>query len=157
MAEEQKNEIRWQVEEFAYREKDPQWFMLAGIAALTIVIILVLLKNIFGVAVILLFAVILYMYATKKPDTLHVVVNPRGIMVNDKLTPFSSLTSFWILFEPPLKDLILIHKARFMPKMIVPLGNAHPVALREILLANTLPEKEEEESLIDILARRFGF
>jgi len=154
---EKEGEISWQVEEFTWHEKDPQWFLLLGIIALGIVVSLIILKNMFGAATVLLFAIIIYIYATKKPDTLEVTVNTRGISVNGKLTPYSSLMSFWVLYEPPLKELILIHKARFTPKVVIPLGDANPLPLREILLANALLEKEEEESLVDIIARRIGF
>ena len=152
-----RGEVSWQAEEFAWHEKEPQWFLVGGIVALGVFLSLVILKNVFGAATILLFAVIIYLYAAKKPDTLNVTVDARGISVSGKLTPYSSIASFWVLFEPPTKDLILIHKARFAPKMIIPLGNANPLEVREMLLANAIPEKEEEESLVDIIARRLGF
>ncbi|MBI1755147.1 hypothetical protein HYR65_02590 [Candidatus Azambacteria bacterium] len=150
-------ELSWQTEEFAFYEKELQWFLIAGIVAAGLFVSLLILKNIFGAATILLFAVIMYMYANKKPDVITVVADARGIRVNDKLTLYSALASFWVLYEPPVKDLILIHKARFVPKVIIPLGNADPLELREILLANSVAEKEEEESLADIIARRLGF
>lgn len=149
--------ISWSVEEFTFYEKDPQWFMVGGIIALGIFLSLLVMKSVFGAATILLFVVILYLYATKKPDILNVRVDSHGVSVNHKLDPYSSLTSFWILYEPPIKDLILIHKAHFSQKVIIPLGDANPVRLREILLANSVREKEEEESFADIVARRVGF
>jgi len=154
---EKADEISWTAEEFAFYEKEVQWFLVGGIIALGFFVSLLLLKNVFGAATILLFVVIFYMYATKKPGTLHVRVDARGVSVNGKLDSHSSLASFWILYEPPIKDLILIHKARFSPRIIIPLGNANPVRLREILLKNSIPEKEEEEALADIIARRVGF
>lgn len=149
--------IHWQAEEFVYHEKGPQWFIVGGIITLGIFFSLLILKNVFGAATILLFAIIIYMYANKKPELLDVILDSHGVTVNGKTTPYSSIASFWILYEPPVKDLVLIYKTRFTPKIIIPLGSAHPVELRELMLANGIIEKEEEESLVDLLARRVGF
>ncbi len=149
--------LSWETEEFAYHHKDLQWLLVGGILALGIFASLLVLKNIFGAATILLFMFIMYLYATKKPDMLSVVVDGRGITVNNKRIPYSDIISFWVLYEPPVKDLIIMQKAKFTPKTIIPLGQANPVELRALLLANAIIEKEEEETLTDILARRFGF
>lgn len=149
--------LSWKTEEFAYHPKDLQWFLVAGILALGIFASLLVLKNMFGAATILLFMFIMYLYATKKPDMLSVVVDGRGITVNNKRISYSDISSFWVLYEQPVKDLIIIQKAKFTPKTIIPLGQVNPVELRALLLANAIVEKEEEETLTDILARRFGF
>ena len=149
--------LSWETEEFAYHHKDLQWFLVGGILALGIFASLLVLKNMFGAATILLFVFIMYLYATKKPDMLSVAVDGRGITVNTKRIPYSDVTSFWVLYEPPVKELILIQKTKFTPKTIIPLGQVNPVELRALLLANAIIEKEEEETLTDILARRFGF
>ena len=149
--------MSWETEEFTYHLKNLQWFLVGGILAFGIFVSLLILKNIFGAVTILLFIFIIYLYATKKPDMLSVVADGRGITVNRKRIPYSDIASFWILYEPPVKDLILIQKAKFTPKTIIPLGQVNPVELRALLLANAIVEKEEEETLTDIFARRFGF
>jgi len=151
------NEIHWEAKEFAYHPKDSQWFITAGIVALGVFVSLLILKNIFGAATILLFFIIIYLYATKKPDIIPVTINTRGVAVKNKLTPYSNIASFWILYEPPIKELILIRKEHFTPKITIPLGTVNPIEVRNILLANAVKEKEEEESLTDIIARRLRF
>ena len=151
------NEIHWEAEEFAYHPKDSQWFITAGIVALGVFVSLLILKNVFGAATILLFFIIIYLYATKKPDIIPVTINTRGVAVKNKLAPYSNIASFWILYEPPIKELILIRKEHFTPKITIPLGTANPIEVRNILLANAVKEKEEEESLTDIIARRLRF
>ncbi len=149
--------IAWETEEFPYHEKESRWFLLAGIIAAGIIISLVILKNIFGAVTFLLFAIIGYVYATKKPEILHVAIDAKGITVNDKLIPYSQMASFWILYEPPLQDLIIIRKEKFSVKTIIPLGDTHPVDVRSLLIHNAIAEKEEEESIAEILSRRFRF
>ena len=151
------NEIHWEAEEFAYHPKDSQWFITAGIVALGVFVSLLILKNIFGAATILLFFIIIYLYATKKPGIISVTINTRGVAVKNKLTSYSNIASFWILYEPPIKELIIIRREHFTPKITIPLGNTNPVEIRNILLANSMKEKEEEESLADVIARRLRF
>ena len=151
------NEIHWEAEEFAYHPKDSQWFITAGIVALGVFVSLLILKNVFGAATILLFFIIIYLYVTKKTTIIPVTINTRGVAVKNKLAPYSNIASFWILYEPPIKELILIRKEHFTPKITIPLGTANPIEVRNILLANAVKEKEEEESLTDIIARRLRF
>lgn len=151
------SKMQWEAEEFAYHEKDLQWHIVAGVLALGIFLSLLILKNIFGAATILLFLIIIYLYSTKKPDMLSVAVDGRGITVNKKYIPYGDINSFWILYESPVKELILIQKARFSTKTVIPLGSTNPVDLRALLIANAITEKEEEETLTEILARRFRF
>lgn len=149
--------IEWNTVEYEHHEKEFQWFLTAGIVAFGIILSLIILKNIFGAATITLFSIIFYIYATRKPEPITVAIDGRGITVNNKFVPYSSITSFWVLYEPPIKDLIIIRKEHFVPKMMFPLGDANPVEIRSVLLANAIKEKEEEESLTDILSRRIGF
>ncbi|MEK7520135.1 MAG: hypothetical protein AAB581_02765 [Patescibacteria group bacterium] len=149
--------VAWETEEFPYHEKDQRWFLTGGIVLAAVCISLIILKNIFGAALMLLFSVILYLYATKRPEILSVVIDGTGISVNNKRIAYNDVSSFWILYELPVKDLIIIKKDRFAVKTIIPLGSVNPVSVREVLKANAVPEKEEEESLVDILARRFRF
>lgn len=149
--------IAWETEEFPYHEKDTQWFLLAGIVVGGIIISLLIMGNVFGAVTFLLFAIIGYLYATKKPEMLSVEINTKGVSVNNKLIPYSHIASFWIFYEPPLKDLIIIQKEKFTIKTIIPLNDAHPVDVRTLLLHNAITEKEEEESFAEILSRRFRF
>ena len=154
---EEKEEISWQTAEFEYYPKNTSWHLAIGIILFGLFISLIILKNIFGAATILLFGVVIYIYATKKPQIVTVKINRRGVYINNKHIPYSNISSFWIHYEPPVKNLIIIVKESIIPKMIIPLGDTNPVKIREILLANAILEKEEEESLTEIIFRRIRF
>jgi len=150
-------EAEWQTEEFEYHHKDATWFFTIGIVLLGLFVSLIILKNIFGAATMLLFVVIIYIYATKKPDIISAKVNHSGVSINNKLISYSNISSFWIIYEPPIKQLILVVKSTVALKTIIPIGDADPVKIREILIANSVPEKEEEESLTEIIFRKLKF
>ena len=151
------NEIEWTAYEFEYHKKDKQWFLVFWIISAGIFSSLLILKNVFGAATIALFVVVLYMYAIKKPGKIYCKLSDEGIIFNDRLFPYNTIASFWILYEPPVKELILISKHKLMPKVNIPIGKANPVEIREFLLKNGISEKEEEESLSEILARMLRF
>jgi hypothetical protein len=43
-----------------------------------------------------------------------------------------------------------------MPALKIPLGSTNPLQVREILI-RFLPEKKQDDTIIDILSRRLGF
>lgn len=95
--------------------------------------------------------------AFRMPRTVRLAITSRGIRIQNRLYEFESLASFWIFYDPPLTtELALLSKKTFMPVIRVPLGGTDPVPLREILL-RFLAEKRQEESAIDIIAKRLGF
>lgn len=151
------NEIEWTAYEFIYHEKDTKWLVSFWIITGAFFVSALITKNVFGAAVITLFAVVLYMYAIKHPGIMHCKIIRQGVTLNDRLFPFSSISSFWILYEPPVKELILISKHRVMPRIVIPLENADPVAIREAMLSAGITEKEEEEPFSNIIARRLRF
>jgi len=149
--------LEWSAYEFLYHKKDAQWFLVFWIIAGGLFISLLISKNIFGAAVIALFTVILYMYAIEKPKVIHCKIKQDGITFNDRLFPFNTIASFWILYEPPVKELVIISKHKMMPKVSIPIDNADPSKIRELVLENGVLEKEEEESISDIVARKLRF
>jgi len=151
------NKIKWHMYEFAYQEKDKQWFLVFWIVSIGVFTSLLIFKNIFGAATMALFVVVLYMYAIKEPEIIECELNKEGVNFNDRLFSYEGIASFWVLYEPPVKELILISKHKVMPKVTIPLGDANPIEIRDMLLAKGLIEKEEEESLSEIIARKLRF
>jgi len=143
------NEIEWTAYEFTYHEKDTRWLVSFWIIAGAFFISALIAKNIFGAAVIALFAVVLYIYALKYPEIMHCNITRQGVTLNGRLFPFNTISSFWILYEPPVKELILISKHRVMPRIVMPLETADPVEI--------ISEKEEEEPFSNIIARKLRF
>lgn len=151
------NELEWAAYEFTYHHKDVRWLASFWVVAVALFTSMLMAKNLFGAAVIALFAAVLYMYATKQPDIANCKINGRGVIFNDRLFPFSSISSFWIIYEPPVKELIIISRHRVVPQIVIPLENANPADIREMMLRAAILEKEEEEPIANIIARRLRF
>jgi len=96
-------------------------------------------------------------YTLKKPREVRISITPRGVNTGYTLYEFDNLKSFWIFYDPPeVKELSLRSKKILMPYVKIPLGDKNPVKIREMLI-QYLPEKKQEESLIESLARRFRY
>jgi len=99
----------------------------------------------------------LLVYALKKPSLIRVAITSRGVKVSRTLYKYENLESFWIFYSPDgIKELSLKSKKMIMPYIKIPLGKANPVKVRRALV-KYLPEKRQEESLLDNLSRNLRF
>ena len=81
-----------------------------------------------------------------------------GVAMNNLLYHFRDLLAFNIVYEPgEVKTVILRSKRTFAPFIHMEIGDADPVAIRDILLEFLPEDQEMQEPLIDIVARRLGF
>jgi len=105
----------------------------------------------------ILTAVVLYIYALKKPRKIKFSISGRGIQVDQSLYGFDGLKSFWIFYEPPeIKELSIRSKKKFIPYVKIPLGNQNPAEIRKFLL-KFLPERKHQESIAETLAKKIRF
>ena len=149
--------LEWSAPEFAPNADRGTLLLAAGALLVIGGIVAVILGN-------YLFAVFLWVagglvasYAFRKPLEIRSAVTSRGLVVSNRLYEFENLDSFWIFYDPPLfRELSLHSKKMFMPFVRVPLGELDPLRLRGVLL-RFLKEEKQEESLIDIIAKRLGF
>ncbi len=149
--------IEWSAYEFEYHKKDKRWFLIFWIISAGLFFSSIILGNIFGSAMLVLFSIIIYLYASKEPEIITCKITSQGLFLNNRIFPFSSISSFWIFYETGVKKLTLISKHKIMPKIDIPLGNTNPVKIRELLIKKGIEEKEEEEAISDIIARKLRF
>jgi hypothetical protein len=148
----------WRAVEHNHQPKTPRWFVV--LAALTTVLVGIFLftLNFTGALVTALGGAMLYYIAQRKPATVRYRIMVDGVAVNNTLYHFKDLASFNIVYNPAeTKTVILRGNRRFAPLLHMEIGDADPVAIRDILL-EFLPEDQDlEEPIVDILARRLGF
>lgn len=157
-----KNEIEiinigWQAPEFEKYEKGPLWFIILGIVALIIFTISLLTKNFIFAFLIVLIVFAIFVYALKEPRIINFKIDGQGLYINEKLTPYQDLESFWIFYEPPkIKELSIKSKKWTLPLIKIPLAEQDPIAIRRALI-KFIPEEKQEESLIDNLTKSLRF
>lgn len=151
------DKIEWSAPEYAYYSKNGGWFLTTGFIALMLFFWAIWTKNFLFVILIGLGYFLLVAFALKRPEEVYVSLKPKGIHVNTKLYKFDDLNSFWIFYNPPeIKELSLHSKKKMTPYITIPFNNQNPVEIRNFLI-NYIPEKKQDESLIDNLFRSWRF
>ena len=151
------DKIEWTAPEFTQYSKSQSWFNISALIAFGLVVWAALTKNILLIIIIVLGYFSVVAFGLKQPRKIHLAITSKGIMIDNLLYTYNNLKSFWIFYSPPeIKELSLRSKKMTMPFIKIPLGEQNPVEVRKILL-KYLPEKKQEESIIDNLARSLRF
>ena len=107
-------------------------------------------------AFLLLASLVLVLYSNKKPEITEIVISQNGVAVGNKIYYYKDLKSFWIHYNPgEAKELSLELRKWYFPYLRILIENENPLTLRSFLI-KFLPEKEHENSLVDIISRKLG-
>lgn len=156
---EQENKIllSWTTLEFIYHAKNRTWLISFGIIAVGLFIAAVLIKNYFFALLVPIASFLIYVHAQKRPRQITVNITAENINIPNILSiPYKEIISFWIFEESEINGLSLETKKLLQTKIFIPLGDQEPATLRHLLLT-FIKEKKQEDSLIDIIARRLKF
>src|SRR3989338_192996 len=147
----------WEAPEFDYRPENTTYITILGIFLIAGAVIAALFQSYIFAALLVLAGFLSLVAARRMPRMITIAITGRGIAAGRGHHDFSNLKSFWISYNPPLfKELILESKGTFTPTIRIPLGDADPVELRDVLVG-FLKEERREETLVDILGKRIGF
>lgn len=149
--------FEWEAPEYNSYNKPTDWYWALGIFTIGLLAVAVIMKNVlFGVFV-LLAGFTMGLFGAKPPRVRTFSVSHEGLSIDSETFPFSSLSSFWIFYNPPHQQEVSIETQRSMQRYIkIPLGELNPLEIRKYLL-QYIPEKPHEESLIDILSHYLRF
>lgn len=144
---------RWRGPEFEEYERDKKWYLVMT-AILLVIVSWALYTNSPVMAItFILIGVVGYIYIGKEPRTLDFIITNDGVIAGREIYLFDNLESFWIFYEPPhTKILSLKSRGILLPYVHIPLHDEDPVHIREILMDH-IPERKQEEGLIEIFER----
>jgi uncharacterized membrane protein len=149
--------ISWSAPEYDYKKKTKEWYWMVGILSAVLVVVAALMKNFLFAIFIGLAGFTTALYGAKRPQISKFIVSGQGVQIADRFYPYESLKSFWINYDPPRKkEISVISKKMFMPRLTLPIGDTNPNELRKIL-ARAVKEEKIEESLSEIISGYLGF
>lgn len=99
-----------------------------------------------------LFAMVIFLRMRKQPAIISCAINTSGVRSNNDWYDFENIQSFWILYEPDDRRILLETNGALAPFASIPLGDANPTAIRELLI-RFIPEKRSDPGIVDTLAR----
>lgn len=150
--------FEWTAPEHMHQERSPQWFAVFAAAVAVVVVIFGLLGNFIASLTVALIGGYMFIVAQHKPSMVRYRLMTEGAALNDTLYHYKHLESFNIVYEPGnVKTVILKSSHRLVPLIHMEIGDADPVAIRDILLEFVREDIHLEEPIVDIWARYLGF
>ena len=154
---EQVRAILFEAYEHSYPPKTSDWFWILGIFTLSIAVASILLGNeLFGI-LIFLGGLVTALLATREPQIISYAITQRGIRIDDKLYPYTTLESFYIDEDAAQGPELLIKSEKmFMPLLVLPLPFDTIDEIEEIV-SQRLPEAHLEKPFAHTLLEFFNF
>jgi len=149
--------ISWEAPEHNHSEKGKDWFLALAIMVISIAVAAYLFDNILLSLLVVVAGGTMALAATKKPSIIPFSVTVRGVRIDDRLYPYSTLHAYHIDEEhPDGPQLLVLSKQKLMPLLILPLPEDYIDDVEDIL-REKLTEELIEEPLFMILLEKFGF
>lgn len=151
-------QLQWQAFEHEHIHKSSDWFWALGIIAIAGAVTAIIFSNILFAIVILVGAFTLGMHAAKKPNRVNFKISERGVVIGNKMHPYSSLESFWVddESEHTAPKLLIKSKKLLAPHIVIPIDHVSSSDVRDYL-TQYLIEEEDSESLAQKIMEFFGF
>ncbi|MFT7507791.1 MAG: hypothetical protein ACI92I_000959 [Acidimicrobiales bacterium] len=154
---EQVRSIAWEAYEHHHTEKGSDWFWVLGIITLAVTITSILLGNLLFGILIFIAGLVTALHAKREPKVIPFAITQRGLRIDDKLYPYSTLESFFIDDEHPHGPQLLAQSEKlFMPLLMMPIPEEYADEIEDIL-ASRLPEEHLEEPVATKILEFFGF
>lgn len=149
--------MEWSCYEHENRIRGRYWFFyLLVIATGGIVFGVVSRDYLFIVFVLISFMMLIY-YVKQPPRIRTYAIEKRGVWIDEKLTDYSKLKSFWIYTHPLLTSELLLETQNPINAFIyIRLEGVNPEMVKRTI-ARYLPEKEQKDAASDQIARIIGF
>ena len=146
----------WEFPEYTKHHRTMWWYLGIGALGGILIIFSLLTKNYLFALIILMTAIIIFLYEAKDPLQVTFSITEDGIGIGNDFFAWKEIRNFWIIYEPPeVKNLYLDFKNVYRPRLAIPLDEQNPLKIREKLLEFIDEDLEKEsEPLSDTLGRK---
>jgi hypothetical protein len=143
----------WRGPEFEIYERDKKWYLVVTAILIAIIAWAIYSNSPVMAITFILIGMVGYIFIHKEPRILDFLLTQDGVIAGKEIFDYENLESFWIFYEPPhTKVLSLKTRSLLLPHVHLPIHDEDPVKIREILLDH-IPEKKQEEGLVEIMER----
>lgn len=148
------SDIRWTAHVARPPHKKRTLYLVIGLSVIAILVALISHDYLFTI-VLILSGLVLMLNAHRPHHPSEIRVHATGVAVDDQRHHFADIKSFWIDYQPHIKEVSIEFKKGYQPHMRIPLEDADPLEVRRAMLAY-VPEREHEQSLFDHIVRLMG-
>lgn len=151
------NKFSWQTPEYIHTEKTSDWYSVVSIITAGLAITSLIFGNFLFALVIVISVFSLTLFTFRKPHTITIEINEKGVSVDKIHYPYKTLESFGIDEEHHHGNrLFLKSKKTIMPLITLPLLDQNIDDVRTFLLTH-LKEENFEQSLLHTIFEKLGF
>ena len=150
--------ISWSAQEFIANDKTAVWYgvFIAVVLVLAAIVFVIAKHDIFSVIVIIAAAIVLGIYAARKPKMVNYTLDGAGLHIDRKLFSLQQFRSFSVVDEGNVDCIWLTPLKRFAPAMAMYFSVEDEDAIIEVL-SNYLPHEERQHDLVEKLMRKIRF
>ena len=149
-------EFRWHTHDYT-EPKSADWYWALGIIAVAGAATSFILGNVLFAILILIGALSLSLHAARPHREIAVLLNHKGLALNETLYPYESLESFWVEGgNGSIPKLFVKPRHAFTPQLVMSFEDIAPEDIREYLLEH-LEEEEMTEPFTQKIAEFLGF
>lgn len=138
--------ITWEFPEYEKHERGRNWYIIAGVIAVGLIVYAILSANYFFALIILIVGFIIALWQYNEPLIINFSIEPDGVRLVDKFYSYHRFKDFSIVYKPEdkIKNLYFEYKNGFHPRLVIALHNTNPIIVRNYLL-RCLPEDLERQ------------
>lgn len=149
--------ITWEALEHHHGTKGSDWLWALGVIVIAVAGSSLLLGNMLFAVLVIVGGSVMAILAVREPKTVAYAVTQRGLRVDDKLFPYSTLESFYLDEDDPLGPQLLAKSEKmFMPLIVMPVPEEYLDEIEDMVAAR-LPEEHIEEPFANKMLEFFGF
>ncbi len=147
--------FEWTVPKYARHHRSKLWYVVAIVIGAVLLLTALRSGNFLFAVIIVMFAVIMVLNSLQEPEEMRVAFTERGLVWGEHYHPYIDIRVFWIVYQPPqIKNIYIEFKSITKPRLLVPLGEQDPVAIREFLKKVVREDTtRNDEPLSDYLGR----
>jgi hypothetical protein len=149
-------EVTWTTLEFEPQDRHPDWNWYVGLISAIIAAITFFYGDIFFGIFIVVAGITVIIYAIRPPKHLTIRIIEQGVVINDDITPYASITQFWLDETDKPDKLLLLVKGSFVPLLSLPLEGVTAETVRAALKPHTTEAFLRESRSIKIF-EHLGF
>ena len=151
-------EITWQALEYPEYKKHPLWFMGLAVIIALIVVYGIYTNSWTTIIAFSLFGAMAFIYAGRKPRTITVKLDARGVHMNQLQYNYAIIRKFWIIYSPPEVKVLYIETNAYLDHQVrIELGNQDPRVVKSFLKQYLEEDLDGEENILDVMARKIKF
>ncbi len=149
-------EISWDASEYIHRDKGALWYVVFVAIVMIFLAIAAWLQAWTFLALIIVMAVAMIIYARRPPRSIHYTLSRQGLQVGPRLYTFAEFRAFGILPDGGVFSIMLLPTKRFMSPMTIYFAEEDGEHIVDILGGN-LPMERLDHDLFDKFTSRIRF